>query len=113
MHFGTTVVGDAMARIPHVFVPDDHDFFDGIGSYPDHLNNCPVFQGIAKVATRQFLLFQHHATPELTGPMNSMIPAATDGPAGRPHGFNFVYNFSPTMSILGFDNRCICSRTRI
>jgi hypothetical protein len=26
-----------MARIPHLFVPDDHDFFDGIGSYPEHV----------------------------------------------------------------------------
>ncbi|KAI9028664.1 hypothetical protein DFJ74DRAFT_659621 [Hyaloraphidium curvatum] len=105
MHFGTTVVGDAMARIPHVFVPDDHDFFDGFGSYPEHLNNCPVFQGIAKVATKQFLLFQHHTTPELAASQNCMIPADPNGPFGRPSGFNFVYNLSPTMSIVGLDNR--------
>lgn len=24
---------------------DDHDIWDGWGSYPEHLQNCPVFQG--------------------------------------------------------------------
>lgn len=105
LHFGTTVVGDAMARIPHLFVPDDHDLFDGFGSYPDHLQNCPVFQGIGKIATKEFLLFQHHTTPELAARDTGMVPASPNGPMGRPHGFNFVYNLSNTMSIVGLDNR--------
>ena len=25
---------------------DDHDIWDGWGSYPDRMQNCPVFQGM-------------------------------------------------------------------
>lgn len=43
---------------------DDHDIFDGWGSYPDTLQNCPVFQGCYQAAKRFYLLFQQHTTAE-------------------------------------------------
>lgn len=43
---------------------DDHDIFDGWGSYPPHLQNCPVFQGVFFIARKFFCLFQQHSTPE-------------------------------------------------
>ena len=46
---------------------DDHDIFDGWGSYPDGLQNCPVFQGCYQAARRFYLLFQQHTTLQRIG----------------------------------------------
>lgn len=46
---------------------DDHDIFDGWGSYPDTLQNCPVFQGCYQAARRFYLLFQQHTTLQRVG----------------------------------------------
>lgn len=43
---------------------DDHDIFDGWGSYPPELQNCPVFSGIFFVARKFYLLFQCHAAED-------------------------------------------------
>lgn len=53
---------EAFASIPSVMIWDDHDIFDGWGSYPDDLLFSSVFQGIYQVACRFYLLFQHHTT---------------------------------------------------
>ena len=46
---------------------DDHDIFDGWGSYPDTLQNCPVFQGCYQAARRFYLLFQQHTNLQRIG----------------------------------------------
>jgi len=46
------------ARIPSVMMWDDHDIFDGWGSYKAALHNCPVYQGIFKIAREHFQAFQ-------------------------------------------------------
>jgi hypothetical protein len=46
------------ARIPTVMMWDDHDIFDGWGSYPDELQRTPVFQAIFGKARRAFEIFQ-------------------------------------------------------
>lgn len=46
---------------------DDHDIFDGWGSYPDDLQNCPVFQGCFQAARRFYLLFQQHTNLQRVG----------------------------------------------
>lgn len=47
-----------LASAPSVMMWDDHDIFDGWGSFPDKLLNCDVFQMIFKTAKRYFELFQ-------------------------------------------------------
>ncbi|MDD4905234.1 MAG: alkaline phosphatase D family protein [Methylobacter tundripaludum] len=47
-----------LASIPSVMMWDDHDIFDGWGSYPDELLNCDVYQEIFKTARKYFELFQ-------------------------------------------------------
>ena len=42
LHFGGLSV---CVVTPQMQIWDDHDIFDGWGSYPDHLQTCPVFQG--------------------------------------------------------------------
>jgi len=47
-----------MASIPSVMMWDDHDIFDGWGSYPFEQHNCEVYQGIFNIAKAYFKLFQ-------------------------------------------------------
>ncbi|PNH09390.1 hypothetical protein TSOC_003985, partial [Tetrabaena socialis] len=63
-HFGKEVFADALCSIPQVMVWDDHDIFDGWGSYPPELQNCQVFAGVFFVARKFYLLFQQHAAED-------------------------------------------------
>ena len=45
-HFATPVMRDVLACIPSINLWDDHDIFDGWGSYPEPLQMCHVFQGM-------------------------------------------------------------------
>ena len=47
-----------LATIPTVMMWDDHDIFDGWGSYPSELLNCDVYQNIFEVAKKYFEIFQ-------------------------------------------------------
>ena len=48
----------ALATIPTVMMWDDHDIFDGWGSYPDELQTCDVYKNIFSVAKKYFEIFQ-------------------------------------------------------
>ncbi|MFM9433488.1 hypothetical protein ACFDR9_000529 [Janthinobacterium sp. CG_23.3] len=61
-------VAAMMASVPTVMMWDDHDIFDGWGSYPAEQQASPVYQGIYAIARAYFQLFQLHAnaaTPPL------------------------------------------------
>lgn len=47
-----------LASVPSVMMWDDHDIFDGWGSYPSSMQECDVYQGIYAIAKRYFELFQ-------------------------------------------------------
>eukprot|EP00798_Chlamydomonas_sp_ICE-L_P031952 gene31952-33736_t len=63
-HWSEDKFSDAMASVPQVMMWDDHDIFDGWGSYKPAVQSCPVFQGIFAHARRFYCLFQQHARPE-------------------------------------------------
>ncbi|KAI8466328.1 MAG: hypothetical protein J3K34DRAFT_485023 [Monoraphidium minutum] len=65
VHFTYGLIGEALRSIPQIMTWDDHDIFDGWGSYPEHLQLCDVFQGMFRAARRFFLLFQLHTTVDL------------------------------------------------
>ena len=44
-HWCSSHLAEALACIPQVMMWDDHDIFDGWGSYPHALLTCSVFQG--------------------------------------------------------------------
>ena len=48
-----------LASIPTVMMWDDHDIFDGWGSYPQELLDCDVYQNIFKTAKKYFEIFQN------------------------------------------------------
>ncbi len=47
-----------MASVPTLMMWDDHDIFDGWGSYPKEMQECKVYQGIFSHARRYFELLQ-------------------------------------------------------
>jgi hypothetical protein len=47
-----------LASVPSVMMWDDHDIFDGWGSFPAERQNCPVFQAVYAEARRTFEVFQ-------------------------------------------------------
>lgn len=59
--FSQGLFGLATSQIPMVNMYDDHDIFDGYGSYPHHDMNSPVFCGLGAVAFKYYMLFQHQS----------------------------------------------------
>jgi hypothetical protein len=57
-------VAAMLAQTPTVMMWDDHDIFDGWGSYPDAQQHSPVYQGIYAIARQYFRLFQLHAADD-------------------------------------------------
>ncbi len=53
----------AFATIPSLMMWDDHDIFDGWGSYDTDLQQCPVYLGIFAAARDAFRLFQLQCGP--------------------------------------------------
>jgi len=124
----------AMACVPTIMMWDDHDIFDGWGSYSCEMQQSPLFQILFKHARRAFWLFQmQHAVadlPELedvTPPGFSMQdpmlkPIAWSAvlakdPAALPlldkqPGFTSVYSVGP-VSLIAADLRTERSRTQI
>jgi hypothetical protein len=76
------------ATVPSVMMWDDHDIFDGWGSWPEERQECPVFQGLGAVARTYFALFQLAARPgclpgNLSDPRSSQFGCAyLAGPVG-------------------------------
>ena len=54
-------VTSVMSQIPSLMMWDDHDIFDGWGSYPEEQQDSKVFKGIYKHAREHFRLFQLQA----------------------------------------------------
>lgn len=89
-----------LASVPSIMMWDDHDIFDGWGSYPKDMQACPVYQAVFTVAKKYFELFQirSHRNGSLLG-------------AGSGH-YAFAVNFR-RYHILALDNRGERSLTRI
>jgi hypothetical protein len=84
---------------------DDHDIFDGYGSYDADLQNCPVFQGLFEVARRFYLLFQQHTTQERENKKPEFIQQA--------EGYHSVRFLGPQVAVLALDMRTRRSKKEI
>jgi hypothetical protein len=81
MWYSQGLFGLANSQIPMVNMYDDHDVFDGYGSYPHHNMNSPVFRGLGAVAFKYYMLFQQQSVldeTEATEP--SWVLGAKPGP---------------------------------
>ncbi|TPX68716.1 hypothetical protein SpCBS45565_g02960 [Spizellomyces sp. 'palustris'] len=104
--FGQDVMKDAFATIPYIFQWDDHDIFDGWGSYPSWLADSPVFKGIYAAARDFYLLFQQH-TADMYRQQDSSFVFGANG------SFSFLKHLGPTVAVLGVDTRSERSLTQI
>ncbi|KAL3896244.1 MAG: hypothetical protein SGCHY_004201 [Lobulomycetales sp.] len=89
----------AMSGIPSINIMDDHDLFDGYGSYPEVLNRSNVFVNVGRIGILYYLLFQHHTNFEL---------AAADGYFGGTEQlktFNFTRQLGPNTAVVMVDAR--------
>ncbi|KAJ3064708.1 hypothetical protein HK102_008123 [Quaeritorhiza haematococci] len=103
-HFSKPVLKDALATIPYVFCFDDHDIWNGYGSYPEDLQKCPMFQGVAEAAFRFYFLFQHHTTHERANTKDNYFGKA---------GSSFIRHFGKDVALLGVDGRMERTRDQI
>jgi len=81
------------ASVPSVMMWDDHDIFDGWGSYPKDMHECAVYQGIFRTAKQYFELFQ------IRSRQNSSLLNVDAG----HYAFGFQFR---GFHILAMDNRC-------
>ncbi|KAG5459595.1 MAG: hypothetical protein BJ554DRAFT_8464, partial [Olpidium bornovanus] len=88
------VLGEESRSLPRE--GNDHDLFDGAGSYPDELRLSPVMNGVAQIGYNFYLLFQLHTNPELS---------RSHGFFGGPGAHNFLAQLTPEVAVLGMDGR--------
>ena len=82
------------ASIPTLMMWDDHDIFDGWGSYDPRLQNSPVYQGIFASARACFSLYQLQLAAD------EIHPAALPGQTA----YNLGFDLGPLV-ILALDMR--------
>lgn len=87
----------AYASIPSVMMYDDHDIFDGYGSYAPELQNCPVFQGLFSVARRFYLLFQQHTTDAYEAEVDEFL--------NNTQGYHSLKYLGPQVALFCIDMR--------
>lgn len=105
--FSAPDIDVALASVPQVNMWDDHDIWDGYGSYDSDIQNSPVFQGLFRIARHFYLLFQHHTTDSFNATAREFL-GANDGSA-----FHFVRWMGPQVVLLGMDMRSERSKGRI
>eukprot|EP00834_Sanchytrium_tribonematis_P004731 NODE_249_length_11770_cov_0.803530.p3 type:complete len:587 gc:universal NODE_249_length_11770_cov_0.803530:11689-9929(-) len=89
-HFMRDGIRNIFSTIPSLNAWDDHDIFNGYGSYPSDLQNCSVFQALFKAAETFYYLFQHHS---LKGDGRFLYDSA------------FTSLLGPNLAILTLDTR--------
>ncbi|KAF9195462.1 hypothetical protein BGZ51_000037 [Haplosporangium sp. Z 767] len=97
-HYTTDTYSQALSLIPSVNSWDDHDIFDGYGSYPEKYQLCSVMQGIGAVASRFYLLFQQQANAR-TAPKAGLITSSS----GK--GWNTITHFGKRTLVVLPDTR--------
>jgi PhoD related phosphatase len=62
--WGQPELASILASVPSLMMWDDHDIFDGWGSWSNSWLRCPTFRGIYAAAREHFALFQLAARPD-------------------------------------------------
>ncbi|KAK7467073.1 hypothetical protein VKT23_004134 [Stygiomarasmius scandens] len=108
--FRTGAFARANSSIPMMNMCDDHDLIDGFGSYPDDLQNAPVFKAIGSKGYFWFLLFQCFINTEVDGlddrnHINKSIIIGEPGPYISFRSHSFLASLGPQTAILLLDCR--------
>ncbi|PNY24518.1 Uncharacterized protein TCAP_05543 [Tolypocladium capitatum] len=108
-HFDQPFLREAFAQIPHVLQINDHDIFDGYGSYPVYMQTSPIFKNIGRIATVMYLLFQHHTTVDMMRNFKTDHDIFTI----TGTGWHFVKFLGPAVVVAGPDCRSERTRARV
>ncbi len=95
-------IAHMLATVPTVMMWDDHDIFDGWGSYPTDIQGCDVYSAIYSSAARYFKLFQLRS-------LNNK--SLLDQGNTTPH-YSFGFTFRG-YTLLAMDNRSQRSITKV
>ncbi|PHH63082.1 hypothetical protein CDD81_6327 [Ophiocordyceps australis] len=104
--FSQGLFGLAVSQIPMVNMYDNHDVFDGYGSYP-HLNMAsPVFCGLGAVAFKYYMLFQHQSlVTETEKSEPSWILSLEPGPYIKELSHSIYVSLGGKVALLAVDCR--------
>ncbi|PHH78576.1 hypothetical protein CDD82_2967 [Ophiocordyceps australis] len=104
--FSQGLFGLAVSQIPMVNMYDNHDVFDGYGSYP-HLNMAsPVFCGLGAVAFKYYMLFQHQSlVTETEKSEPSWILGVEPGPYMKELSHSVYVSLGGKVALLAVDCR--------
>ena len=78
---------------------------DGWGSYPDELQNCPVFQHAFQVGRRFYLAFQQHTSLQSAHQQANLF--------GAGQSFSFVRQLGPNVALVAPDVRAERTRKQV
>ncbi|CAG8876114.1 unnamed protein product [Penicillium nalgiovense] len=96
----------ANSQIPMVNMWNDHEIFEGFGSYHDDFMQTSVISGIGKIAFKYYLLFQHHSVPDETETDEpSWLLGAHLGPYIEQKSRNLFMSLGQGVSLLALDCR--------
>ncbi|CEI63915.1 unnamed protein product [Fusarium venenatum] len=106
MWFSQGLFGLANSQIPMVNMWDDHDIFDGYGSYPHHDMKSPIMSGLGAVAHKYYMLFQHQSImTELENTEPSWILGNEPGPYINELGRSLFLSVGSKVGLLAVDCR--------
>lgn len=96
----------ANSQIPMVNIWNDHEIFEGFGSYHHDFMQSFVISGLGKIAFKYYMLFQHHSVPEETETDEpSWLLGAQPGPYIEQQSRNLFMSFGHGVTFLGLDCR--------
>ncbi len=84
-----------LTSIPSIMMWDDHDIFDGWGSYEEDLHRCDVYRGVFEIARNYFRIFQQQLADGESHP--AKIPGQS--------AFNMGFSGFGELAILALDLR--------
>ncbi|PTB68817.1 hypothetical protein BBK36DRAFT_1192071, partial [Trichoderma citrinoviride] len=104
--FSQGLFGLATSQIPMVNMYDDHDIFDGYGSYAHLDMSSPVFSGLGRLAFKYYLLFQHQSiVPETEVSEPSWILGEQPGPYIQEVSRSLYMSMGGKVALLAVDCR--------
>ncbi|KAL7939672.1 hypothetical protein V8C35DRAFT_287335 [Trichoderma chlorosporum] len=104
--FSQGLFGLATSQIPMVNMYDDHDVFDGYGSYAHPDMSSPVFSGLGRVAFKYYLLFQHQSiVTETETSEPSWILGEQPGPYIQEVSRSLYMSMGGKVALLAVDTR--------
>ncbi|KAJ5168149.1 uncharacterized protein N7482_003743 [Penicillium canariense] len=96
----------ANSQIPMINIWNDHEIFEGFGSYHEDFMRSAVVSGLGKIAFKYYLLFQHHSVPEETEMDEpSWLLGARPGPYIEQRSRNLFMSLGSDVVFLGLDCR--------